>query len=129
MDMINKTNNQLHKEFEAALRKLEEKTYNLLHYGSYQLNNIGRDWKTNKVDTAMMDIGEHKVFLAEDEHGGTSVTIHFEDNPINQKMLEAWDYQTIDRDIKYHREKLAALEELKKENILKLQNCNAHVLD
>lgn len=111
---MNKTNEQLHEEMEQALKVFTEKLYNLLHFGSYELVHISRDFRDHKVDFAQMKIGEHRVFLKVNDEG-SEVHINFTENPVNKELLEAYDRQTIDNDIDYHKRQIEALETRKKD--------------
>ncbi len=119
-EKINKTNEQLHQEFEDALKNLEEKLYNLLQYGSYALTDLMRDFKTNKVNHATMKVGKHHLFLKCDKYcyssqDGTEVTLHFDNNPVSEEMMESWDRLSIQKDIDYYQKQLDALIALQKE--------------
>ena len=116
---MEKTNEQLHQEFQDALKNLSEKIYNLLHHGSYQLEYVNRDYTTQEVTSAtmrakdfllFMRLGESNKYL---ENKGTEVTVTLPDNPIDQKLLDAWDTQSIDNEIAYHIKKLEALQKQK----------------
>ena len=120
MEQNNKTNEQLHEEFELALQNLSEKLYALLHYGSYALEYLNRDWQTHVVRSAHMKVGKHRLILQatdwdKEDPKGTEVTINLPDNPVTEDMLAQWDKQTIQRDIDYHQRQLEALLERKKE--------------
>lgn len=116
---MEKTNEQLHQEFQDALKNLSEKIYNLLHYGSYQLEYVNRDFETQAVTSATMRAKDSLLFmrLGEDnkylEAKGTEVTVTLPDNPLDQKILDAWDTQSIDNEIAYHIKKLEALQKQK----------------
>ena len=115
---MEKTNEQLHQEFQDALKNLSEKIYNLLHYGSYQLEYVNRDFETQAVTSATMRAKDFLLFMRLDERNkyleakGTEVTVTLPDNPLDQKILDAWDTQSIDNDIAYH---IKTLEELQKQ--------------
>lgn len=116
---MEKTNEQLHQEFQDALKNLSEKIYNLLRYGSYQLEYVNRDYTTQKVTSATMRAKDFLLFMrpSDDnkylEDKGTEVTVLLPDNPIDQKILDAWDTQSIDNEIAYHIKKLEALQKQK----------------
>ena len=134
---MEKTNEQLHQEFQGALKNLSEKIYNLLHHGSYQLEYINRDYTTQKVTSATMRAKDFLLFMRLDERNkyleakgtevtvtlpnnpldqkakGTEVTVTLPDNPLDQKLLDAWDMQSIDNDIAYHIKTLEALQKQK----------------
>ena len=115
-----KTNEQLHQELEDALKNLSEKLYNLLHYGSYQFDYLDRGFKSDKLSSGVMRVGNHKLLLKSTEYkygeeGGTEVIVSLPGNPVNEEMLKAWDRQVIDRDIEYYQKKLDGLLEWKKE--------------
>lgn len=116
---MEKTNEQLHQEFQDALKTLCEKLYNLLHYGSYSLEYVNRDFKTNVVTSAhlrmddalfVLKLSDKLKFLQKE---GSEVTLLLPDNPIDQKLLDAWDIQSIDNDIAYHIKTLEALQKQK----------------
>lgn len=120
MEEINKTNEQLHEEFEEALQILSEKLYALLHFGSYQLEYLNRDWKTNAVSWANMNVGKHRLHLKatdwdKENPDGTEVTINLPDNPVTEDLLALWDRQTIEKDIAYHQCQLNDLLKRKEE--------------
>ena len=116
---MEKTNEQLHQEFQDALKNLSEKLYNLLHYGSYQLEYVNRDYTTQKVTSATMRAKDFLLFMRLDERNkyleakGTEVTVTLPNNPLDQKLLDAWDMQSIDNDIAYHIKTLEALQKQK----------------
>ena len=116
---MEKTNEQLHQEFQDALKNLSEKIYNLLHHGSYQLEYVNRDYTTQKVTSATMRAKDFLLFMRLDERNkyleakGTEVTVTLPDNPLDQKLLDAWDMQSIDNEIAYHIKKLEALQKQK----------------
>lgn len=115
-----KTNEQLHQELDDALKNLSEKLYNLLHYGSYQFDYLDRGFKSDKLSSGVMRVGNHKLILksTENKYGeedGTEVVVSLPGNPVNEEMLKAWDRQVIDRDIEYYQKKLDGLLEWKKE--------------
>ena len=116
---MEKTNEQLHQEFQDALKNLSEKIYNLLHHGSYQLEYVNRDYTTQKVTSATMRAKDFLLFMRLDERNkyleakGTEVTVTLPDNPLDQKLLDAWDTQSIDNEIAYHIKKLEALQKQK----------------
>ena len=115
-----KTNEQLHQELEDALKNLSEKLYNLLHYGSYQFEYLNRGFKSDKLSSGVMRVGNHKLLLKSTEYkygeeDGTEVVVSLPGNPVNEEMLNAWDRQGIDRDIEYYQKKLDGLLEWKKE--------------
>ena len=116
---MEKTNKQLHQEFQDALKNLSEKIYNLLHHGSYQLEYVNRDYTTQKVTSATMRAKDFLLFMRFDEHNkyleakGTEVTVTLPDNPLDQNLLDAWDIQSIDNDIAYHIKTLEALQKQK----------------
>ena len=116
---MEKTNEQLHQEFQDALKNLSEKIYNLLYHGSYQLEYVNRDYTTQKVTSATMRAKDFLLFMRFDEHNkyleakGTEVTVTLPDNPLDQKLLDAWDIQSIDNDIAYHIKTLEALQKQK----------------
>ena len=116
---MEKTNEQLHQEFQDALKNLSEKIYNLLHYGSYQLEYVNRDFETQAVTSATMRAKDSLLFMRLDERNkyleakGTEVTVTLPDNPLDQKILDAWDTQSIDNEIAYHIKKLEALQKQK----------------
>ena len=116
---MDKTNEQLHKEVQDALKVLSEKLYNLLHYGSYSLDYVNRDFETNAVNSASLRFEDAVFSLRMDgkfkflEKEGSEVTVILPDNPIDQKLLDAWDSQTIDKDIAYHIKQLKSLRQQK----------------
>ena len=116
---MEKTNEQLHQEFQDALKNLSEKIYNLLHHGSYQLEYVNRDYTTQKVTSATMRAKDFLLFMRLDERNkyleakGTEVTVTLPDNPLDQKVLDTWDTQSIDNEIAYHIKKLEALQKQK----------------
>ena len=116
---MEKTNEQLHQEFQDALKNLSEKIYNLLHNGSYQLEYVNRDYTTQKVTSATMRAKDFLLFMRLDERNkyleakGTEVTVTLPNNPLDQKLLDAWDMQSIDNDIAYHIKTLEALQKQK----------------
>ena len=118
---MEKTNEQLHQEFHDALKNLSEKIYNLLHYGSYQLEYVNRDFETQAVTSATMRAKDFLLFMRLGEGNkykyledkGTEVTVTLPKNPIDQKILDAWDTQSIDNEIAYHFKKLEALQKQK----------------
>lgn len=116
---MDKTNEQLHKEVQDALKVLSEKLYNLLHYGSYSLDYVNRDFETNAVNSASLRFEDAVFLLRMDgkfkflEKEGSEVTVILPDNPIDQKLLDAWDSQTIDKDIAYHIKQLKSLRQQK----------------
>lgn len=116
---MEKTNEQLHQEFQDALKNLSEKIYNLLHYGSYQLEYVNRDFETQAVTSATMRAKDYLLFMRLDERNkyleakGTEVTVTLPDNALDQKILDAWDTQSIDNEIAYHIKKLEALQKQK----------------
>ena len=116
---MEKTNEQLHQEFQDALKNLSEKIYNLLHYSSYQLEYVNRDFETQAVTSATMRAKDSLLFMRLDERNkyleakGTEVTVTLPDNPLDQKILDAWDTQSIDNEIAYHIKKLEALQKQK----------------
>ena len=116
---MEKTNEQLHQEFQDALKNLSEKIYNLLYHGSYQLEYVNRDYTTQKVTSATMRAKNFLLFMRLDERNkyleakGTEVTVTLPDNPLDQKILDAWDMQSIDNDIAYHIKTLEALQKQK----------------
>ena len=116
---MEKTNEQLHQEFQDALKNLSEKIYNLLYHGSYQLEYVNRDYTTQKVTSATMRAKDFLLFMRLDERNkyleakGTEVTVTLPDNPLDQKLLDAWDMQSIDNDIAYHIKTLEALQKQK----------------
>lgn len=116
---MEKTNEQLHQEFQDALKNLSEKIYNLLHHGSYQLEYVNRDYTTQKVTSATMRAKDFLLFMRLDERNkyleakGTEVTMTLPNNPLDQKLLDAWDIQSIDNDIAYHIKTLEALQKQK----------------
>jgi len=116
---MEKTNEQLHQEFQDALKNLSEKIYNLLYHGSYQLEYVNRDYTTQKVTSATMRANDFLLFMRLDERNkyleakGTEVTVTLPDNPLDQKLLDAWDMQSIDNDIAYHIKTLEALQKQK----------------
>ena len=116
---MEKTNEQLHQEFQDALKNLSEKIYNLLHHGSYQLEYVNRDYTTQKVTSATMRANDFLLFMRLDERNkyleakGTEVTVTLPNNPLDQKLLDAWDMQSIDNDIAYHIKTLEALQKQK----------------
>ena len=116
---MEKTNEQLHQEFHDALKNLSEKIYNLLHYGSYQLEYVNRDFETQAVTSATMRAKDFLLFMRLDKRNkyleakGTEVTVTLPDNPLDQKILDAWDTQSIDNEIAYHIKKLEALQKQK----------------
>ena len=99
---MEKTNKQLHQEFQDALKDLSEKIYNLLHHGSYQLEYVNRDYTTQKVTSATMRAKDFLLFMRLDERNkyleakGTEVTVTLPNNPLDQKLLDAWGAQSID---------------------------------
>ena len=116
---MKKTNEQLYQEFQDALKNLSEKIYNLLHHGSYQLEYVNRDYTTQKVTSATMRAKDFLLFMRLDERNkyleakGTEVTVTLPNNPLDQKLLDAWDMQSIDNDIAYHIKTLEALQKQK----------------
>ena len=116
---MEKTNEQLHQEFQDALKDLSEKIYNLLHHGSYQLEYVNRDYTTQKVTSATMRAKDFLLFMRLDERNkyleakGTEVTVTLPNNPLDQRLLDAWDVQSIDNDIAYHIKTLEALQKQK----------------
>ena len=116
---MEKTNEQLHQEFQDALKNLSEKIYNLLYHGSYQLEYVNRDYTTQKVTSATMRAKDFLLFMKLDERNkylevkGTEVTVTLPNNPLDQKLLDAWDIQSIDNEIAYHIKKLEALQKQK----------------
>ena len=116
---MEKINKQLHQEFQDALKNLSEKIYNLLHHGSYQLEYVNRDYTTQKVTSATMRAKDFLLFMRLDERNkyleakGTEVTVTLPDNPLDQKLLDAWDIQSIDNEIAYHIKTLEALQKQK----------------
>ena len=116
---MEKTNEQLHQEFQDALKNLSEKIYNLLYHGSYQLEYVNRDYTTQKVTSATMRAKDFLLFMRLDERNkyleakGTEVTVTLPDSPLDQKILDAWDTQSIDNEIAYHIKKLEALQKQK----------------
>lgn len=115
MENNNKTNEQLHEEFEQALQNLNEKLYALLHWGSYELHYVNRDFNTKKVTWADMRIGDHRLILRGNSDipgmDGSEVTFKFPNNPVNEELLNSWDKQSIQKDIDYHMECLKKLVE------------------
>lgn len=112
---MNKSNEELHKEFQDALELLSNKLYNLLRYGQYNLEYVNRDIETGEVISASMRLdnalfhlkmGNSFKFLEKD---GSEVTLLLPNNPVNQEILDAWDRQTVDKDIEYYEKKLADL--------------------
>ena len=120
MEQNNKTNEQLYEEFEQALQNLSEKLYALLHYGSYALEYLDRDYETHAVRFANMEVGKHRLRLQatdwdKENPKGTTVTINLPDNPVTEQMLALWDAQVIDRDIAYYQQTLNDLIKRKEE--------------
>jgi S-adenosylmethionine:diacylglycerol 3-amino-3-carboxypropyl transferase len=114
MEQNTKTNEQLHQEFEQALANLSEKLSALLHHGLYTLEQLSRDWNNQKVEWASMTVGEHRIILqaTSEKYGrkeGTEVRVYLPENPVNEKLIKAWDKQTIDSDIEFYQKKLDAL--------------------
>lgn len=114
MEKNTKTNEQLHQEFEQALANLSEKLSALLHYGSYTLEQLSRDFNSQKVEWASMTVGKHRIILqaTSEKYGreeGTEVRVFLPENPVNEELIKAWDKQTIDSDIEYYQTKLNAL--------------------
>ena len=91
----------------------------MLHHGSYQLEYVNRDYTTQKVTSATMRAKDFLLFMRLDERNkyleakGTEVTVTLPDNPLDQKLLDAWDMQSIDNDIAYHIKTLEALQKQK----------------
>lgn len=116
---MEKINKQLYQEFQDALKNLSEKSYNLLHHGSYQLEYVNRDYTTQKVTSATMRAKDFLLFMRLDERNkyleakGTEVTVTLPDNPLDQNLLDAWDIQSIDNEIAYHIKTLEALQKQK----------------
>ena len=114
---MEKGNELLHQELKDALDNLSEKIYNLIHYGSYKLESINRNYRTQAVDSAIMRAHDFMLYMRlSDEYKyleskGTEVTITLPNNPIDQKVIDAWDSQSIDDEIAYHKKTLKALEE------------------
>ena len=114
---MDNSNDQLHQEVQDALKVLSQKLYNLLHCGNYRLDYVNRDFKTNEVTSASLRFEDAVFLLRMDgkfkflEKEGSEVTVLLPDNPIDQKILDAWDMQSIDNDIAYHKKTLKALEE------------------
>lgn len=116
----NKTNEQMHEELEQALNLVSEKLNQLMRNGSYTLERISRDFTTNRVDGALMWVGKHRIMLQanskwEQNEGGTELNLTLPENPITQDILDAWDRQTIDKDIAYHQRELEKLMKVKKD--------------
>lgn len=114
---MEKSNELLHQELKDALDNLSEKIYNLIHYGSYKLESINRNYRTQAVDSAIMRAYDFMLYMRlSDEYKrlesrGTEVTITLPNNPIDQKVIDAWDLQSIDDEVAYHKKTLKALEE------------------
>ena len=114
---MEKSNELLYQELKDALDNLSEKIYNLVHYGSYKLESINRNYRTQAVDSAIMRAYDFMLYMRlSDEYKyleskGTEVTITLPNNPIDQKVIDAWDSQSIDDEIAYHKKTLKALEE------------------
>lgn len=114
---MEKSNELLYQELRDALDNLSEKIYNLVHYGSYKLESINRNYRTQAVDSAIMRAYDFMLYMRlSDEYKyleskGTEVTITLPNNPIDQKVIDAWDSQSIDDEIAYHKKTLKALEE------------------
>lgn len=114
---MEKSNELLYQELRDALDNLSEKIYNLVHYGSYKLESINRNYRTQAVDSAIMRAYDFMLYMRlSDEYKyleskGTEVTITLPNNPIDQKVIDAWDSQSIDDEIAYHKKTLKVLEE------------------
>lgn len=114
---MEKSNELLHQELKDALDNLSKKIYNLVHYGSYKLESINRNYRTQAVDSAIMRTHDFMLYMRlSDEYKrlesrGTEVTITLPNNPIDQKIIDAWDLQSIDDEVAYHKKTLKALEE------------------
>lgn len=119
MEQNKKTNEQLHEELEQALANLSEKLRNLINNGSYKLVNMSRDWTTQALSWATMEVGPHRIHLqASSPYGdnkGTEISLSLPDNPVTQEVMESWDRQTILHDIEYHQSNLEKLQARKKE--------------
>ena len=114
----NKTNEQMHEDLEQALNLVSEKLNQLIRNGAYRLENITRDFTTNRVDWAFLWVGKHRLMLRTDSKwdqnkGGTELNLTLPENPITQDVLDAWDRQTIDNDIAYHQRELEKLIKVK----------------
>ena len=95
-----------------TLAQFVEAMRDLLHNGSYSLDYVDRGITTGKVDSAMMSFDDIKVHF---RLGQWNVILPADENPINEELLECWDWQSIGRDIEYHQRKLDELQERKQE--------------
>ena len=113
-----KTNEQMHEELEQALNTVSEKLNQLIRNGSYKLDRITRNYTTHRVEWAFLWVGKHRLMLQADSkwdqnRGSTELNLTLPENPITQDVLDAWDRQTIDRDIAYHQRELEKLMKVK----------------
>lgn len=115
-----KTNEQMLAELEQALSVVTEKIDQLIRNGSYKLESMSRDYKTNRLDWAFLWVGKHRLMLKADSkwpqnHGETELNLTLPENPITPDIVEAWDRQVIDKEIAYHRATLEGLLKVKQE--------------
>lgn len=114
-----KTNEQMHEELEQALNLVSEKLNQLIRNGSYTLERINRDYKTHRFDWAFLSVGKHRLMVQagskSDPNKGTELNLTLPENPITQDIIDAWDCQTIDKDIAYHQRELEGLLKAKQE--------------
>ena len=118
-----KTNEEMFAEFEDALNLVSEKAEQLLKHGSYRLEQVLRDYKSNELETAVIFIGKHRIRLQANSgwannKNGTEITVALPKNPISQKELDGYDIQIIGSDIGYHRGMVEKLVK-RKEELLK----------
>ena len=118
-----KTNEEMHAELEEALNLVTEKIVQLINHGSYSLQNVHRNFRTNGLEQATLIVGKHHInFRANSEwpnnKGGSEIYLALPNNPVRQKELDEWDIQVIRSDIGYHRGMVNELVK-RKEELLK----------
>ena len=100
-------------KLEHALMQFSNALADVIHNNtSYTLTYLDRSYSTAKINSATMEIGSVRVLFRENEW---DVIMPSEGNPVNQKLMEEWDRQTIDSDIEYHKKRIDRLEQIKQE--------------
>ena len=109
-----KTSNQMRQETIDALEVFIKNLKEYVRKGTYELNYVHRNYRTEEVESIELELNEHRITISKKDVG---VVFHVKadiNDVLNPRLLDAYDRLTIDNDISYYEEMLKKLKAQKK---------------
>lgn len=116
-----KTNEQLHQDVKDSFNLFIKNLKELLKHGTYQLNYVDRDYDTEVVDGATIEVNGHTLVLRRNK---VDILLKMRNldvkDLLNQALLDEYDKMTIEQEIEYHAKHLKSLMEHKDKIVKRL---------